>query len=392
MIKYYCKGFRKNNAQSVEGWIFDGRKERRRQYMKRSLYISSITIVIVLLLIPVMVQAQSQQTTTKAPPPIEQPLVREGNFAVKLVFAFALGVTEDEVEAENLLSSAGITPLNGWIADYPVTPDIMGEIWGSIIDAVDSRKLSMDKDEALRRFQDAKVDVGLTIRAYTSGEPHEINASSAYPETSVINNYYYNQGPPIVTYYAPPPDYYYLYAWVPSPFWWYDFWFPGFFILNDFHRTVHFHQRYEFISNHFNDSRHHRVHRIDPIDRFHGRTFGGIGAPRSNKFIPTGVNKGSESIFNRNRTAPPPSRSKTIGPPSGGKKIIQPSGSRAVSPPSGGKNLSQPSGGRAISPPSGGKNLSQPSGSRAISPPSGGRASGPQPDGRTGPPDGSGRR
>ena len=109
--------------------------------MKRPLYISITTIVIVLLLMPVMVQAQSQQTTTKAPPPIEQPLVREGNFAVKLVFAFALGVTEDEVEAENLLSSVGITPRNGWIADYPVTPDIMDEIWGSISDAVDSQKV-----------------------------------------------------------------------------------------------------------------------------------------------------------------------------------------------------------------------------------------------------------
>jgi hypothetical protein len=324
--------------------------------MKRSLNISITTIVVVLLLIPVMVRAQSQQTTTKAPPPIEQLLVREGDFAVKLVFAFALGVTKDEVEAENLLSSVGITPRNGWIADYPVTPDIMGEIWISISNAVDSQKLSMDKDEASRRFQDAKVDVGLTIRPYTSGEPHDINASSAYPETSVINNYYNNQGPPIVTYYAPPPDYYYLYAWVPSPFWWYDFWFPGFFILNDFHRTVHFHQRYEFVSNHFNDPRHHRVHRIDPIDRFHGSTFGGIGAPRSKKLIPTGVNKGSESIFNRNRTAPPPLRS------------------------------------RAISSPSGDKNLGQPSGSRAISPPSGGRSSVPRPDGRTGPPDGSGRR
>ena len=342
--------------------------------MKKPLNISIITIVIGLLLMPVMVQAQSQQTTTKAPPPIEQPLVREGNFAVKLVFAFALGVTEDEVEAENLLSSAGITPLNGWIADYPVTPDIMGEIWGSVSDAVDSQKLSMNKDEALRRFEDAKVDVGLTVRPYTSGEPHDINASSAYPETSVINNYYNNQGPPIVTYYAPPPDYYYLYAWVPSPFWWYDFWFPGFFILNDFHRTVHFHQRYEFISNHFNDSRHHRVHRIDPIDRFHGRTFGGIGAPRSNKLIPTGVNKGSESIFNRNRTSPPPSGSRTISPPSGGKRVIQPSGTRTVSPPSGGKRVIQPSG------------------TRTVSPPSGGRSSGPQPADRTGPPYGSGRR
>ena len=44
----------------------------------------------------------------------------------------------------------------------------------------------------------------------------------------------------MVTYYAPPPDYYYLYSWVPYPFWCDEFWFGGFFILNDFHRSVFF--------------------------------------------------------------------------------------------------------------------------------------------------------
>jgi len=86
--------------------------------MKKSQYIRMISIVIGLLLIPVIIHAQSQQTTTKNPP-IEQLLIREGDFAVKFVFAFALGVTEDEVEAENLLSSVGITPRNEWIMEYP---------------------------------------------------------------------------------------------------------------------------------------------------------------------------------------------------------------------------------------------------------------------------------
>ena len=349
-------------AGSVRGKDNFNKEKKEKANMKRSLYVKITTVVVGLLMIPVMIYAQSEQATAKAPP-IEQPLVREGDFAVKLVFALALGVTEDEVEAENLLSSVGISPRNGWIADYPVTPDIMGEIRQSVSDAVYSKKLSMSEDEALQKFQEAKADVGLAVTSSASGETHEINPSSDYPETSVINNYYYDQGPPIVTYYAPPPDYYYLYAWVPYPFWWYDFWFPGFFILHDFHRSVHFHHRTGFVSNHFNDSRHHRVHRIDPVDRFHGRTFAGIGAPRKGHFLSSGVRNGSTSIFNRNRTSPP----------SGGRSFTPPSRGRSFTPPSGGRSISPRSGGRAISPPSGGKATSPHSGGRTTSPPSGGR-------------------
>ena len=315
--------------------------------MKRSLYVKIMTTVVGLLLIPIMTYAQSQQATTKAPP-VQQPLVREGDFAVQLVKDLNLGTTSDEAEAESILGSAGISPRNGWVADYPVTPDIMGEIQQSVSDAVDSQKLSMSKDDALNRVQNAKAALDLGIRPYTSGQPHEINPSAQYPETSVINNYYYDQGPPIVTYYAPPPDYYYLYSWVPYPFWWFDFWFPGFFILNDFHRSFHFHHRTGFISNHFNDSRNHRVHRIDPVDRFHGRTFAGIGAPRTGHFLSPGVRNGSTSIFNRNRISPP-SGGRTFRAPSGGRSFSAPSGKRSSGAPLGGRSSGQPSGGRGSS-------------------------------------------
>ncbi len=364
--------------------------------MKRPLYIEIIieiiTVVIGLLLMPVMIHAQSGTNN----PPIEQPLIREGDFAVKLVSALELGATEDEVEAEDLLSSFGITPRNGWIADYPVTPDILGEIRESVLAAADSQKLSMSQDEALKRFQDAKADVGLEIRAYTSGETHELDQSSSYPETSVINNYYYDQGPPIVTYYAPPPYYYYLYAWVPYPFWWYNSWFPGYFILHDFHRTVHFHHRSVFVSNHFNDDRRHRVYRIDPVDRFHGKTFAGIGAPRSKSFLSTGVKGGSESIFNRNRTSPPtvktlrtPPGGRQSGPPSGGKSF------RSPGPPSGDKSFKSPGpppGGRTVSPPAGVRSPGPSSGGRSLQQPQGGMPSGPHPGGRSGSPGGGQRR
>ena len=332
--------------------------------MKRAIYMKTIVTIVGLLLIPIMTYAQSQQATTKAPP-VQQPLVREGDFAVELVKQLDLGTTSDEAEAESILGSYSISPRNGWVADYPVTPDIMGEIQQSVSDAVDSGKLSMSKDDALSRVQNAKAALDLGIRPYTSGQPHEINPSAQYPETSVINNYYYNQGPPIVTYYAPPPDYYYLYSWVPYPFWWFDFWFPGYFILHDFHRSVHFHDRTGFVSNHFNDSRNHRVHRIDPVDRFHGRTFAGIGAPRRGHFLSTGVRNGSTSIFNRNR----------ISQPSGGRTFRAPSGGRSFGAPSRGRTFRAPSGGRSFSPPSGGRTFRAPSGGRSSGQPSGGRGS-----------------
>ncbi|MBI5100452.1 MAG: hypothetical protein HZB33_01255, partial [Nitrospirae bacterium] len=62
------------------------------------------------------------------PPPVSAPLIREGAFALKLAEALGLGHPESEVEAESMLGAAGVAPRNGWIADYPVTPDIIGEL------------------------------------------------------------------------------------------------------------------------------------------------------------------------------------------------------------------------------------------------------------------------
>jgi hypothetical protein len=367
--------------------------------MKRSLYMKIMAAAVGLLLMPVMTYGQSEQAPTEAPP-IEQPLVREGDFAVDLVNALDLSSTSDETEAESILGSAGIAPRNGWIADYPVTPDILSEIRNSIDGAADSGKIKMGKDDAVKAFENVKADLTLDVRSYTEGKPHEVNPSAEYPGTSAINNYYYDEGPPIVTYYAPPPDYYYLYEWVPYPFWWYDFWFPGFFVLNDFHRVIHFHHRTAFISNHFNDFRDHRVFRIDPAHRFHGRTFAGIGAPRKGRFISSGVRNGSRTVFNRNRISPPtgrrtfraPLRGRSLGSPSGGRTFRKPSGGRSFSTPSGGRTFRTPSGGRSFSTPSGGRTFRTPTGGRSFSaPPRGGSTSRPS-GGRTGPGSGGQRR
>jgi hypothetical protein len=92
------------------------------------------------------------QNVQKAPP-VSQPLVREGNFAIKLVEVLKLGTAKNEAEAESRLASIGIAPKNGWIANYPLTPDIIGELRRAIGLALDSGKIAMNKDEALMAVQ-----------------------------------------------------------------------------------------------------------------------------------------------------------------------------------------------------------------------------------------------
>jgi hypothetical protein len=258
------------------------------------------------LLAPTSAHAQSEAASA-TPPPVGQQLVREGTFALGLASAFSLESVEDEAEAESRLAEIGIMPRNGWIADYPVTPDIIAEIQKSVLDAAEAGKLSMSREEAVKRFEELKNRQGLSIKPYSEGavDSRTPQAYENYPNPTVINKYYTEQGPPVVTYYSPPPDYYYLYGWVPFPFWWYGFWFPGYFILNDFHRSVFIHDRTYFVSNHFNDIRRHRVFRIDPADRFRGRTYAGIGVTDSRGFISTGVPRSNRVIFNNShRTMP----------------------------------------------------------------------------------------
>ena len=111
-------------------------------------------------------QARRQPTNSS---PISQPLIREGTLAVKLAGDLKLGITENEAEAEDLLGSAGIVPRNGWIADYPVTPDIVGELQAAIAEAADSGKVSIDKIAALQALQNAVSSLMLPVTPDTSG-------------------------------------------------------------------------------------------------------------------------------------------------------------------------------------------------------------------------------
>jgi hypothetical protein len=262
-------------------------------------------------------------------PPVEQPLVPEGAFAVQLVEALKIGPVQDEVQAEDTLSSVGIEPKNGWIAGYPLTPPIIGEIEKGVAAAAEAGKLRMGKGEALKAVADLKVRLGLSITPEAISQPAapqpvagggvgnsviykyidrngvlhftdqyesipmeyrgrvemiqgktrpQPTVAPAYedsqtpesfsipnPGPEVVNNYYYDPGPPVVTYYPPPQPYYYLYAWVPYPFWCSGFYFSGFFILHDFHRHVFFHKRPFVVTNHV--VTHHKGFFVDPVNR-----------------------------------------------------------------------------------------------------------------------------
>jgi hypothetical protein len=245
---------------------------------------------LLLLVIPAIVQAQSPDAL-QGSPPIEQPLVREGTLAVRLAQAFGLVTVNSEAEAESWLGEKGISPRNGWIADYPVTPDIVGELRATVGDAADARKIPVNREEALRLLDSINAELALSIKpADGEATPAVVGEGGDYVAPDVVNNYYYEEGPPVVTYYAPPDDFYYLYSWVPYPFWCSGFWFGGFFVLNDFHRSVfighgHNHHR-AFVSNHFRGER--GFSRIDPVARFNGRSGFDAGSVRRSNYVPAG--------------------------------------------------------------------------------------------------------
>ena len=242
--------------------------------------------------------------TIKQAPPVAQTLVREGDFAIKLAEALKIGKAGNEAEAESKLASVGITPKNGWIADYPVTPDIIGELEKSVGEAADAQKLGLGKNEALRALRTAAVEQELPIVAEGTEGSDEYGESPPpttpeYTTPSEIDNYYYAEGPPVVTYYPPPWDYYYMYAWIPTPFWCSGFYFPGFFILHDFHRGFHRNGHAYVVTNHRRDPGTGRIFAVDPARRHSQRNFGGTDAPRVRGFNSTEARSGARSIFER---------------------------------------------------------------------------------------------
>lgn len=259
--------------------------------------ISLIALLVIGLAVfaPAMVYASPETA-----PPVGAPLVREGALAVKLAAALGLGAGMDEAAAESRLGDLGISPRNGWIADYPVTPDITGELQQALIDAADNSRLPMGRDEALKKFYDVNMELGLSVVPYADDSIRQ-SSSEDYPAQTTVNNYYYSSGPPVVTYYAPPPDYVYLYAWVPFPFWSWGFWFPGFYVLHDFHKTIVIDRRVVYVSNHYRGPGHKRVYVVDPVKRhLHTGTVYGIGVPHYRTIVYRGNPGVARQVLNMN--------------------------------------------------------------------------------------------
>jgi hypothetical protein len=245
----------------------------------------------------VLPPAQPNMTAVKTPP-VAQPLVREGDFAVRLAGVLNLGTPQSEGAAESMLASIGIAPSNGWIGDYPVTPEIIGQLQNAIEGAVRSGKLPMSMPTAMAALQTASKDFGLNIALggassnQAAGEPAP--GSSVYSSPAAVDNYYYDYGPPVITYYSPPPAYFYLYAWVPAPFWCAGFYFPGFFMLDDFDTFVVVHHRREICTNHVFNPRTKRFFFVNPVNGKYYRSVRDF--PHFNR---PEARKGGEAIYQR---------------------------------------------------------------------------------------------
>lgn len=248
----------------------------KRSYRKTILF----AVGLVLLVVTVRAHAQSPYGQS-ALPPIAAPLIREGELAMKLLPALGLGLAPDEITAESRLGDAGIMPRNGWIADYPVTPDIMGELRRAVSDAADAGVLGLSREQAMAQMEYVSAGLNVSVLPYGgdgsyAGAPSDVEY---YPEATVINNYYYTEGPPVYTYFVPPDDYYNLYSYVPYPFWSSGLWFPGFFILRDFHRPIRVHGRPYYCSNHVRHPGSQRVGVIDPVARLGQAGASSVGVP-----------------------------------------------------------------------------------------------------------------
>jgi hypothetical protein len=121
----------------------------------------------------------------------ERSLVREGYFAMELADALKIGEVKSEAEAESRLASVGIAPKNGWIADYPLTPNIIGELENAVGEAADSGRIAMNREEAIGAFQDLVASLE-SQNAGVEPPPDRV----PYPEPYYYPRFYFYPSPP----------------------------------------------------------------------------------------------------------------------------------------------------------------------------------------------------
>ena len=116
------------------------------------------------------------------PSPIEQPLVSEGEYAVELATALNLTSSHDEAAAENALASINIAPRNGWISDYPMTPDIIAEVRDSTARSASAGSLAMSEADAAGVVDGVNTAMNLPVKA--GGETYGAETGSRYSSGS----------------------------------------------------------------------------------------------------------------------------------------------------------------------------------------------------------------
>jgi len=125
----------------------------------------------------------------------EPSLVREGYFAMELAEVLKIEEVESEAEAESRLASLGIAPKSGWIADYPLTPNIIGELQRAVGEAADSGKIAMNREEAIGAFQDLIASLE-SQNARVEPPPDRV----PYPEPYDYPRFYFYPSPPLYPY------------------------------------------------------------------------------------------------------------------------------------------------------------------------------------------------
>jgi|GEM_PF-3378443 len=238
--------------------------------MKRLL---GVLLAAVMLLFPYVAYAE-YETQARQASPIHPTLVHEGEFAIPLVEALEMGVVESEEEAVHRLIDADIEPTNGWIADYPMTPQIVGELATAIAAAAESNKMEMSREAALEAFNILVLEFGLSIPGdlgpeYADGSPV---IDSPKCEYEAIKHYYDEYGPPVLTYCRPPYRYDSMYRWVPYDSWWYGYRYPGYYFLHSFHYTIRIgHHRHRNQQGHQHRPHNNIHHHKTPVKSDHPR-------------------------------------------------------------------------------------------------------------------------
>lgn len=194
-----------------------------------------IALIAGTLLFPTMAAAQNEPLAYAEEQTMAPSVVRQGDFALRLVTALNLPASEDEAAAARALTALGIQPAGGWVADQPMTPRIVAELRDAVVAAVVAGRLVMDLDAAMRAFTELVAEFGLPLPAdqapgYASGGA-PVSTYAPYCNGTAFDYYYGSFGAPIYTYCRPPPAYFYLYSWVPYSFYWHRQVFAGFFIL-----------------------------------------------------------------------------------------------------------------------------------------------------------------